>query len=235
MNQYHARTMIREEKIDGVGPWVWPAEDTGVWSGPKDDWITSHKGMIEKHCKDYKIVVQAGGACGMYPRLLAEKFLYVYTFEPFPLNFYCLTQNCQNDNVFKCQGVLGNSRGTVTLKSSGLGNSGMHKVMTYDEPIVRTPVTGDMVSVPAYRIDDLELWACSYIMLDVEGYESEIIRGAIETIKRYKPLISCENGNALILEQLAPFGYELVGTSKADAFYASKDWSDTDLAALPVD
>ena len=37
----------------------------------------------------YKLV-----AVGMYPRLLAERFQYVYTFEPYYLNFRCLVHNC---------------------------------------------------------------------------------------------------------------------------------------------
>jgi hypothetical protein len=56
---------------------------------------------ISEHITEKKVVVQAGGNCGVYVKRYAELFETVYTFEPSPILFYCLNLNVTNPNVFK--------------------------------------------------------------------------------------------------------------------------------------
>lgn len=120
---YKVRTI--PEEVDGVGNWTWVNADVGVWHWPKVDWLPL-KDKYLKHCSKFDVVVQAGGACGMYPRLLAEFFHLVYTFEPDPYNFHCLVNNCQLDRIYKIQAALGDESGTKFLHQSERSNSGMH-------------------------------------------------------------------------------------------------------------
>ena len=48
-------------------------------------------------------------------------------------------------------------------------------------------------NIPTLLIDDLNLTECDLIMLDVEGYELHALNGAIETIKKYGPVICVEH------------------------------------------
>jgi len=41
-------------------------------------------------------------------------------------------------------------------------------------------------------IDELNLDGCDFIKIDVEGFEWGVLLGAIETIKKYKPIIFYE-------------------------------------------
>jgi hypothetical protein len=42
----------------------------------------------------------------------------------------------------------------------------------------------------------------------------------METIKKYKPVITCENGkDGEIIELLSPLGYQIVDESRGDTFY----------------
>ena len=41
-------------------------------------------------------------------------------------------------------------------------------------------------------IDSLQLEACDFIKIDVEGFEYFVIKGAIQTIQKYKPVIFYE-------------------------------------------
>lgn len=132
--------------------------------------------------KEKNVVVQAGGYCGVFPRLLSQIFDCVYTFEPDPLNFYCLTRNCQSDNVIKSQAALGNSHGLLSVVRTNVHNKGMN--------VMRQSKTA---SIPTYRIDDLGLTACDLIALDTEGFEFEVLRGAAETISRFRPVITVED------------------------------------------
>lgn len=44
-----------------------------------------------------------------------------------------------------------------------------------------------------YRLDDLEITDVDYIKIDCEGYESEILQGARETIMTSRPIMVVEH------------------------------------------
>jgi FkbM family methyltransferase len=205
---YKVRTI--PEEVDGVGNWTWVNADVGVWHWPKVDWLPL-KDKYLKHCSKFDVVVQAGGACGMYPRLLAEFFHLVYTFEPDPYNFHCLVNNCQLDRIYKIQAALGDESGTKFLHQSERSNSGMHRIK--DLP----------GSTPVVRLDDLNLPACDLLSLDVEEYEVPALLGAEKTIQRHKPVIVCEcltsDHNKKVSEVLKKFGYGKVDSQSCDVFY----------------
>jgi FkbM family methyltransferase len=60
-------------------------------------------------------------------------------------------------------------------------------------------------------LDSLDLPACHFIKIDVEGMEIEVIRGAVETIRRHVPLIYAENDrqerSPMLIEQLFALDY----------------------------
>jgi len=156
--------------------WLWPKRDSACW-----EWLQKEKDLptlISQHCKRKGIVIQAGGNCGFYVKQYADLFETVYTFEPNPQNFFCLTNNAQQSNVIKFQACLGDNNKSVglTYKKKNAGVSRVH---------------GDGI-FPTMRIDDLMISGCDLIHLDVEGYEFFALRGAIETIKQYKPIIVLE-------------------------------------------
>lgn len=130
-------------------------------------------------CENRRVAVQAGGNVGTWPLALADEFDTVYTFEPDPLNFYCLARNCANPNIIKFQAALGNERGLVGMHTDPR-NVGAH----YIEGSGRIPIM---------RIDDLGLEVCDFICLDIEGYEMEALKGAHETLLRHHPVIHLED------------------------------------------
>ena len=176
---YASKCHLVEEKIDGIGPWLWPVEDWEGYRWPKEDWLNSHRDKWLSTVKNRKICIQAGGLCGMYPRLLSEHFEFVYTFEPDPLNFYCLANNCQKDNIIKMQAALGHKNTLVGTDTYISHNRGMTKIV-------------DGSSIPMLTIDSLNLPACDFIQLDIEGMEAEALIGARDTILKYKPVVCIE-------------------------------------------
>lgn len=155
------------------------------------------------------VVVQAGGYCGVFPRLLSETFERVYTFEPDSLNFFCLTLNCQSENIIKAQAALGNVHGLLSVIRTHATNKGMNIVGVSPE-----------ASIPTYRIDDLHLDACDLIALDTEGYEFNILSGAIETIGKFKPVITVEDPTEHTDRLLSQFGYKLRNFVYRDGVYS---------------
>lgn len=205
------RTVVRDESVDGISRWLWPQDDHGAWTGPKDDWEQSHKDKILKYVNNFDIVVQAGGNCGMYPRLLSDMFKVVYTFEPEPLNFFCLVNNCQKSNIIKLNAALGDKHSMIRVLLHDNSNVGMH---TVEE--------NETCFIPQLMIDDLHLFKCDLIMLDIEGYEIHALKGAEKTIKNFKPVIFCERPTDNIMEYLSGFGYSPVDISKMDTIFIVK-------------
>lgn len=166
------------------------------------------------YCENKRIAVQAGGNCGVWPRELAKHFGYVYTFEPDADNFYCLCHNATAPNIFKFQAALGSEHKTISMNLSK--NIGAHHM------------NEGAGSYPVLRIDDLNLPACDFIELDIEGYEYFALKGAEETIKKYRPVIQIEhklhagrygkNPNE-VLEYLEDLGYKIIRRLNSDLIW----------------
>jgi hypothetical protein len=107
-------TRLRDEKVAGVGPWLWPADDVTGWTLQAGEFPTLRE-VVLKHARAQCTIVQVGGCCGMYPRLWAKDFNLVYTFEPEPINFHCLVANCGDQIVFKTQAALSDKPGTCSI------------------------------------------------------------------------------------------------------------------------
>jgi len=166
--------------------WVWPAEDDVAFRHIRM-YIPLLK-LAARQAPERRVAVQAGGNAGMYPAILAPMFDRVITFEPEALNFYCLSQNCQNfDNVEAYEGVVGNADNKVGLARRA-GWDG-------DKECVNTgsiEVHGDG-PIPQFRIDDLDLPHLDFLQLDVEGYELKALEGAADTIDKHSPVIMLES------------------------------------------
>lgn len=207
-NQTQYQTLVSDRigVVNEFEEWHWVTTDRGAFDGPMGDWITSHEDLYKKHVKDWSIVVQAGGNCGMYPSLFSCMFETVYTFEPDPLNFFCLVQNCQNPNIIKMQAALGDVHKMVGIWEKDKRNCGMHQI-------------GAGGKIPQLRIDDLDLPSCGLIQLDIEGYEINALNGALETIEKFHPVISAENANKQVLDLTLKMGYTSKVISAMDTIF----------------
>ena len=68
-------------------------------------------------------------------------------------------------------------------------------------------------SVPLVTIDSLNLTACHFLKLDVEGMERDAILGARETLEKFKPVLYVENDRKdqsdALVRTLDEFGYAM--------------------------
>lgn len=165
--------------------------------------------LLDKYLKEKRVVVQAGGNVGVFPRKLATQFEAVYTFEPDPVNFSCLAYNCPEPNIIKFQAGLGSNHEQIEVGVSRpdlKNNCGAYQVI------------GKGIT-PTMMIDDLELPACDLIYLDIEGYELFALQGGYRTIEKYHPVIVIENKQLPLMYDVTPeqvtdflineFGYEI--------------------------
>jgi len=169
---------MNDYNIEKRGDWWYPAKDTASW-----DWLHNeidNPDLMAAECTNRRVVVQAGGHCGLFIRPYSKLFETVYTFEPTPINFYCLVLNAPAPNVIKMQACVGDSHKLVAMKKIKEDNTSVSRV------------SSKKGGYPTVMIDDLALDVCDLIHLDIEGYEFFALKGAIETIKRCKPVIVLE-------------------------------------------
>lgn len=177
------------EKQESIIDLVWPKHDTQTLGIIAHDWVyTIEPFLREKFFGNSKgSIIQAGGHCGLYPLLFSEVFEMVYTFEPDPLSFFCLVNNCQASNIVKFNAALSDKAGLINVVITSPQNTGMNKVVSANN----SSLSG---TVPAVTIDSFEFKDVRMMELDLEGHEIPALSGATKTIQKHKPVIMLECG-----------------------------------------
>ncbi len=128
----------------------------------------------------------------------------VFSFEPSPYNFSQASINISLNNfsniVLINQG-LGNKKTTANLYNVNTNNRGMQRLLKdsaennlYDKTEVEIDTLD--TSMQKYNVTNP-----SIIKIDVEGYELNVLKGGIETIKKYKPALFIELDDNNLKEQ----------------------------------
>lgn len=195
---------------------MWIANDGECFNYIKADWDQFAR-LYMSQVRERGAVIQAGGNCGLYPLLYAGLFERVFTFEPDPMNFYCLSQNCTNSKIIKFNTALSHVPGYLTISNPNPSNVGMPQVNVESGTVIYG-MTIDSLCVPKVGL----------IHLDVEGFEYNVLWGAIETIKLNKPVIVVEmmNDHDDIMRFLSENGYKPVAFygTPVNRVFVPKEW-----------
>jgi hypothetical protein len=148
---------------------------------------------------DEKIILDIGGHIGSHT-LLYSKYVdncKIYTFEPQSVLFNILKLNVDLNNLSNVQlfhNAVGHKLCECSMSNKMLDGINCpleyytDKTMNYGG--VQLGKDGEHVDM--ITIDSLNLPNCHYIKVDVEGAEILVLFGAIETIRKYKPIIMFE-------------------------------------------
>ena len=140
------------------------------------------------------VVVDVGAQSGSYT--LFAKYLpeaKFHSFEPFKHSFDLLNDNIKLNNIENVTTyniALSNVSGMTTLNTSESHN-GLHTIganpLRFDDVV---PVEIEVNTLDSYFYDvDRRL---DYIKVDTEGWELNVLKGGINTLKKYKPVIQLE-------------------------------------------
>jgi FkbM family methyltransferase len=153
----------------------------------------------------------------------------VVAFEPLPFNLAAAKRLCRIlhvENVDFHQVALGDSTGTVEMVMPTVAQmqaSGQSYVV--HDGFDYLPVLnegGERFMVPLTMIDSLELPHVDGIKLDVENFESHVLRGAIQLLKRDHPIIYCElwdtPNRREVMSLLSDLGYSYEKMASKDDF-----------------
>ena len=135
--------------------------------------------------KNFTTAIDGGAHYGIMSYNLNSKFSKIYAFEvDIPVR-ECLKKNVEKfqlDNVVVCDCGLSDKEELVAL------NYLKNTFGTY----INKEVSGTNI---CKTLDSFELTEVGFIKLDCEGYEPYILKGAEQTIKKYKPVILMEEKN----------------------------------------
>lgn len=172
-------------------------------------------------CRAHNLVVQAGGHCGVWPRRLSEHFKAVHTHEPDPYCYQAMARNLghyrteKGPNLPECRNVY--------TWPWALGSEGRHVMMKPHRSAGGWRVADDgTVDTICGTIDRMNLDTCDAIVLDVEGYEAEVLKGAVRTIEKFRPILHLEvldRARAAIEEMIGKLGYRFHIRIHADEIY----------------
>lgn len=135
------------------------------------------------------IAVDIGAHIGIWSVELSKHFERVHAFEPVRENTYCLLENVSRLKVTVHPDVaLGDREGFCEMLMPSNGNSGM--AYAIDDPPRDCAVVNNasMHTLDSYQFRDVGL-----IKIDVEGYEGNVVLGALGTIMDSRPVIVFED------------------------------------------
>lgn len=166
------------------------------------------------------LILDIGANIGEISLRFAQSFpnALIYAFEPFPETFRTLQRNTSRNafpNIELHPLGLGSKPGKVFFEERTAGNPGMNRVTSNPE---KSSVEIEVMTLDLFLRDRNER-TVSLIKIDVEGYELEVLKGAVEILEKDHPVLFIELDDENLKEQgasaaelirfLASFGYRI--------------------------
>ena len=185
-------------------------ENPYSWDWYEKDYFISKDGIgefPEHHCKvtwveslpfitNRRNAVDIGCRDGEYARYLHKDFEHVFCFDYRRRKLFHKNVDLKKITHFKC--ALGDKHIVEKVSGGGSMTSGkIPKEKWVDEQF--------------YTLDEFNLENVDYIKIDVDGYELKVLKGCIETIQKFNPIlvIEQERGEERAIKWCEDFGYEI--------------------------
>ena len=154
-----------------------------------------HRLMGMNLVKGFSLAIDGGANIGAWSIVMAEHFDKVIAFEPVPETFGLLVENVKAHQNVECHNLaLMDKAGIIKIKMPDYSDKHQQatgEIINKDlrSRYVEWDNTGD---IAATTVDSLNLASCDLIKLDLEGAEPLALDGAIETIKKFRPVLVVE-------------------------------------------
>jgi len=185
---------------------------------------------------NFSTVIDIGAHIGISVLHWAEYFQYIQAYEPMPDHFSCLTENTKHlSHINRFNYAISDQQKILKGAYRTLKNTGSFQLIDddYQQPSKKTP--RQLYEIKSHKLDEFNFDSVGLIKIDVEGWELEVLKGAINTINKHRPVLLIEftGGNSKkslhsynvdeyfkIIESL---NYVSVATSGDDTIYISKE------------
>jgi FkbM family methyltransferase len=192
------KMLAKGMKNDGVARYQWRARDAAI-----------------EACDNKRICIDIGANVGLWACDLVKSFVEVIAFEPVAEFRECFEKNVKSPNYKIMPVALGREESFIEMNVVQ-GNTGHSHI---------NPESFGKGTIPLKTLDSYNFTNVDMIKIDVEGFEEEILAGAIKTITLNKPVIVVEQQkheykdamtdlpSIKILENM---GYRVIGQVKKD-------------------
>ncbi len=165
--------------------WVVGSATHGCWLGTYElEKQISLEQFVKPGMTVYDIGAQAGFYSLIFSRLVQREGT-VYAIEPFAENVRHLLTHIQLNQIENLKVIQGALSNRSDLRGFGIANN-------HFENSILEENNGTLI-VPTFSLDELlemgNLVPPSLLKVDVEGAESKVLEGAIQTLKAYKPIL----------------------------------------------
>jgi FkbM family methyltransferase len=133
-------------------------------------------------CDQKRTCVDIGANVGLWACDLVKSFDHVIAFEPVTEFIECFKKNVQGSNYTMYQMALGRAESFIEMNIVQ-GNTGHTHI---DQSSIGKG------TIPLKTLDSFNLTSVDMIKIDVEGFEGEILAGAMKTIEQNKPVLVIE-------------------------------------------
>jgi len=133
-----------------------------------------------RRCRQRRVAVDVGAHVGLFSYWMVRDFASVLAIEPVERHRACWEVNVparESDGLVAC--ALGATSGAVALTTANPSSTG------------GTAVAGPG-TIPMRTLDSFALPVVDLVKVDCEGYELEVVRGAVETLTRCQPVLIVE-------------------------------------------
>jgi FkbM family methyltransferase len=188
---------IRDFALKAARKFIYPALPRSVRL-PFNYWLCSVAGSVEpelRHmealCKARGVAIDVGANVGLYSYRMAQIFSKVYAFEINEgLASHLIEYGSKRVEII-ISGLSSEERDATLYipVSKGVVLNGWASLMPGNCPDTQEHVTKPVKVRP---LDSFSLRDISFIKIDVEGHEVEVLRGAVETISANRPVILVE-------------------------------------------
>ena len=156
-DNHFPRMLKKSLEKDGVLRYQWRAREAAI-----------------KHCTNHRICIDIGANVGLWSCELVDHFQQVIAFEPVNEFIQCYRKNVKKNNYLIHECALGRQESFINMNIVE-GNTGHSHI---DESSLGTG------SIPLKTLDSFNFQEIDLIKIDVEGFEEEILAGAMTTIIR---------------------------------------------------
>ena len=209
------------------------------WDSEKHSWYDLYMGLylIDTFKINKKHAIDIGAFKGFYSSVYARHFEKVDSFEPDPYSF---SHGKLNFNRQELENITLHNKGvwssdtdldfyckfTDESKTLVSGQSTTLKTLEQEEGLTTEVLKAKMVALDSFYFKP------SFIKIDAEGSEIEILKGATQTLEKHKPLLQIENNtilanNSEIDQMLLRIGYNKIDLKEHKHVYGNLSLSDS--------
>jgi FkbM family methyltransferase len=185
---------------------------------------------------NFETAIDIGAHIGISVLHWEEKFNKIYAYEPMLDHFNCLIENTKNfSQIESFNYAISNSNAILKGTYRTLKNSGSFQLVDndYQQPSKKLP--RKLYDIETHRLDEFSFNGVGLIKIDVEGWELEVLKGAINTINKHRPVLLIEftGGNSKkslhkynvdeYYEIINSLKYKPVSVNGDDTIYISRD------------